>query len=153
MDVKVRRAEGGDIDAVAALFEAYCRFYHQDPRDGRAAEFIAARMRDEDSVIFVAEVGDAGAGPVGFVQLYPKWSSTTMRRDWILNDLFVEEGSRRHGVARALMETAVRFVRGTSAASVSLKTQTTNTAAQALYESLGWARDDAFLTYTFRVLE
>jgi predicted GNAT family acetyltransferase len=31
---------------------------------------------------------------------------------------------------------------------VSLKTQSTNAAARALYESLGWKMDEEFVTYT-----
>ena len=48
---------------------------------------IEARMRDGDSVIFLAEVEeDRTPVAAGFTQLYPKWSSTTMHRSrrWMI---------------------------------------------------------------------
>lgn len=149
MQVSIRRASGADVGAVAPLFERYCIFYERHPAPGKARVFIEERMRVGDSVIFLAEVdgGDGEHAPAGFVQLYPKWSSTTMHRDWILNDLFVEPAHRRHGIARALMGAAVDFARAEGAASITLKTQVTNAPARALYESLGWVRDEEFVTY------
>lgn len=149
MGVSIRRAELGDVGVVGGLFEKYCAFYgrHASPEDARA--FIRDRMRLRDSVILLAERGEVRGGhrAVGFVQLYPKWSSTTMHRDWILNDLFVEPDARRQGVARALMEEAVAFCRRSGAAGVTLKTQVGNAPARALYESLGWALDEEFVSY------
>jgi ribosomal protein S18 acetylase RimI-like enzyme len=52
---------------------------------------------------------------------------------FILNDLFVVPGARRSGVARRLLEAAVRYGRGAGAIRLSLATALTNTAAQALY--------------------
>ena len=149
MGVSVRRAGIVDLGAIAPLFEAYCAFYEQDAAPEEAIAFVRDRLRVGDSVFFLAEVREPRGGNrgVGFVQLYPKWSSTTMRRDWILNDLFVEPGHRRRGVGRALMEEATAFCRRTGAANVSLKTQVGNEAAQALYESLGWVRDEEFHRY------
>ena len=149
MHISIRRANTNDAEAVAPLFEQYCMFYERHPAPGGARAFIEERMRVGDSVILLAEVSLSSDPPtaVGFVQLYPKWSSTTMHRDWILNDLFVAPAHRRGGIARALMRAAARFARNEGAHSLTLKTQTTNTPAQALYESLGWTRDDEFLTY------
>ena len=31
-----------------------------------------------------------GDNPIGFVQLYPSFSSVSMMRSWVLNDLFVK---------------------------------------------------------------
>jgi ribosomal protein S18 acetylase RimI-like enzyme len=149
MHIATRRATASDASSVAPLFERYCVFYERHPAPGKARAFIEDRMRAGDSVILLAEVSvrDADPTPAGFVQLYPKWSSTTMQLDWILNDLFVEPSFRRRGIARALMQAAAKFARAQGAANVTLKTQVTNTPAQALYESLGWVRDDEFITY------
>lgn len=150
MGVSIRRATVADAAGVAPLFERYCVFYERHPSPGRARAFIEERVRAGDSVILLAEIDGAPASEAaaaGFIQLYPKWSSTTMHRDWILNDLFVEPAHRRRGIARALMLAAADFARAEGAHSLTLKTQTTNTPAQSLYESLGWVRDDAFITY------
>ena len=153
MSVSVRRAELADVGAVGPLFERYCVFYERHPSPDDAMAFIRDRMRLRDSVILVAELPEVRGGQraVGVVQLYPKWSSTTMRRDWIVKDVFGEAGAGRAGVARALMEEAVAFCRRSGAANVKLKTQAENAPARALYEKLGWVMDEAFVTYNCRL--
>jgi GNAT superfamily N-acetyltransferase len=142
----VRQAGPGDVDAVAPLFDAYRQFYQQPSDPALARAFIAERLARSESVIFLAE-RDGQA--VGFVQLYPLFSSTAARprRLWLLNDLFVSPSARGGGVARALMDRALRLAEETGAAGLELATARTNTPAQRLYESLGWRQDEQFLRY------
>ena len=142
----VRQAGSGDVDAVAPLFDAYRQFYQQPSDPALARAFIAERLARSESVIFLAE-RDGQA--VGFVQLYPLFSSTAARprRLWLLNDLFVSPSARGGGVARALMDRARRLGEETDAAGLELATARTNAPAQRLYESLGWRQDEQFLRY------
>jgi GNAT superfamily N-acetyltransferase len=142
----VRQAGPGDVDAVATLFDAYRQFYQQPSDPALARAFIAERLARSESVIFLAE-RDGQA--VGFVQLYPLFSSTAARprRLWLLNDLFVSPSARGGGVARALMHRARRLGEETGAAGLELATARTNAPAQRLYESLGWRQDELFLRY------
>jgi len=140
-----RRAGREDLDALAALFDAYRVFYAQASQPERARAFIRERLEQGDSTIFVLE-GEQGALQ-GFTQLYPSFSSVSMARIFILNDLYVVPEARRGGVARALMQTAHDFARSAGAARVSLATARTNLDAQRLYESLGDRRDEAFFHY------
>jgi ribosomal protein S18 acetylase RimI-like enzyme len=146
MDDIVRQAGPGDVDAVAPLFDAYRQFYRQPSDPGLARRFLAERLEREESVVFVAE-RDGRA--VGFVQLYPLFTSTAdrPRRLWLLNDLFVAPEARGGGVGRALMDRARRLAEETGAAGLELATARTNTVAQRLYESLGYRVDDQFLRY------
>ncbi|HET9040175.1 MAG TPA: GNAT family N-acetyltransferase, partial [Gemmatimonadales bacterium] len=133
-------------DAVAPLFDAYRQFYRQPSDPGLARRFLAERLEREESVVFVAE-RDGRA--VGFVQLYPLFTSTAdrPRRLWLLNDLFVAPEARGGGVGRALMDRARRLAEETGAAGLELATARTNTVAQRLYDSLGYRGDDQFLRY------
>jgi ribosomal protein S18 acetylase RimI-like enzyme len=142
----VRQAGPGDVDAVAPLFDAYRQFYQQPSDPALARAFIAERLARSESVIFLAE-RDGRA--VGFVQLYPLFSSTAARprRLWLLNDLFVSPSARGGGVGRALMDRARRLGEETGAAGLELVTARTNAPAQRLYESLGWRQDEEFLRY------
>ena len=70
-----------------------------------------------------------------------------MTRLWVLNDLFVDPSARRAGVGRALLERTRAWAVETNARGLTLSTQVTNVAAQRLYESLGWQRDNVFLHY------
>jgi ribosomal protein S18 acetylase RimI-like enzyme len=142
----VRRALSTDVDAVAPLFDAYRQFYDQPSDLELARRFVADRLERDESVIFVAERDGCA---VGFVQLYPVFSSTTARprRLWLLNDLYVAPEARHGGVARALMAAARRMAEETGACGLELVTARTNVVAQRLYQSLGWHRDDAFLRF------
>ena len=102
------------------------------------------RLKNRESVIFLAVEGDEA---LGFTQLYPTFSSTTLRPMWILNDLFVAPLRRKSGVARALMMRARQFGMEHQAVELMLETATDNLNAQRLYESLGWKRDTGFYTY------
>jgi ribosomal protein S18 acetylase RimI-like enzyme len=146
MDDIVRQAGPGDVDAVAPLFDAYRQFYRQPSDPGLARTFLAERLEREESVVFLAE-RDGRA--VGFVQLYPLFTSTAdrPRRLWLLNDLFVAPEARGGGVGRALMDRARRLAEETGAAGLELATARTNAVAQRLYESLGYRVDDQFLRY------
>ena len=142
----IRQAGPADADLVAPLFDAYRRFYEQPPDLALARSFIAARLERGESVVFLAE---RDGRPVGFVQLYPVFSSTAARprRLWLLNDLYVTPEARGSGVARALMLRARRLAEETDAVGLELATAHTNVAAQRLYESLGWRRDEKFPRY------
>jgi ribosomal protein S18 acetylase RimI-like enzyme len=134
------RATLADLDAVASLFDAYRVFYRQASDVATARSFIEARLLRDESVIFLTRDAASGAAS-GFTQLYPAYSSVSARRIWILNDLFVAPEARKRGVARALMERARAFAVETGALRLVLETAEDNPAAQALYESLGYARE------------
>lgn len=129
-----------DLDALALLFDAYRVFYRQPSNLAAARSFIAARMQNGESVTFLARDADTAAAS-GFVQLYPSFSSVSVARIWILNDLYVAPDARRRGVAHALMERARAFAKDTGASRLVLETAEDNRRAQALYESLGYVRE------------
>jgi len=145
-----RHATLDDLDALAPLFDAYRRFYAQPGDVALASAYLHARMERGESAILVAE-GDGTL--LGFCQLYPGWCSVAAARIFVLYDLFVDAGVRRAGVGRALMLAAQAFGREAGAARLDLSTARSNARAQALYESLGWQRDDAYLTYNLSLAD
>jgi GNAT superfamily N-acetyltransferase len=145
---QVDRADVSDVDALHELFMGYLAFYERDVDPESARVFLRERIQNGQSVVFVAWL-DGRA--VGFVQLYPAFASLSLKRNWILNDLFVAESARGSGVATALMTAARQLASETGACEVFLQTARTNASAQALYEKLGYVRDDAFLVYTLDV--
>ena len=142
--VRIVRATAQDVERISPLFDAYRQFYKQKPDLARARAFIGERLKRDESVIFLALAGEEA---VGFVQLYPCFSSTAMKGMWILNDLFVVLEARRGGAARALMERARQWAIETKADGLWLETAVDNHPAQRLYESLGWKRDNDFYRY------
>ena len=142
MEVALARFE--HLEEVSKLFDRYRVFYKQSSDLEAAAKFLQERFQKKDSTVFVAS--DNGR-LVGFAQLYPSFSSVSMKRVWILNDLFVEETYRKQGVAKLLIGAAENFARETGAVRIILATQISNIAAQALYESLGYMKDKEFYHY------
>lgn len=142
--LSIVRAGPEHVDAITPLFVGYREFYRGAPEWERSRAFIARMLETGDSVIFLAM---SGGQPAGFIQMFRTYSTAGMRHIWILNDLFVAPALRRHGVGRALMEYAREFAVRDGAYRLTLRTEVTNTTAQALYESLGWQRDEAFYTY------
>jgi ribosomal protein S18 acetylase RimI-like enzyme len=150
-DLTVRRAESGDARAIAPLFDAYRQFYGKTPDLALAEQFLDKRLRNGESVVLVAEAPAERDGPIGFVQLYPTFSSLQCSCAWILNDLFVAEHARRFGVAQALMNAVTDAARLAGVTSISLSTAHDNLAAQALYTKLGYVLDEEFRTYSLDV--
>ena len=140
MDTTIRRASAADLDALVPLFDAYRVFYAQPSDPVRARDFLAERFARGESTVLLAE---RGPSTVGFTQLYPIFSSVRTTRTWLLNDLFVAEGARRGGVARALLDAAAAFAREQGAAGVMLETTRDNAPARALYRAAGWNEDES----------
>lgn len=138
MTISISRAGPADLDALAALFDAYRQFYGQPSDIARARQWLRERLRFGESTVLVAKRDGAA---VGFVQLYPMFSSVRTAKTWILNDLYVDAGARRQGVARSLLDAAAAFAREDGAAGISLETTQDNDAARALYRAAGWQED------------
>lgn len=88
-----------------------------------------------------------GNNHIGFVQLYPTYSSVAMKPKLILNDMFVELSHRRSGAARSLLSAAEQLARGLGAISLVLATRLDNEAARRLYQRTGWTREESFTYY------
>ena len=143
--IKIIRADRTHVDQVAPLFDLYRQFYKQPPDSEGARGFIGDRLEFGESVIFLALAGDR---PVGFTQLYPSFSSISMRRLWILNDLFVAAEARKLGAGRALLDRAREWGVETDAKELELSTANDNLTAQRLYQRTGWKRDLEFIHYS-----
>ena len=142
--VAVRQAVAADLEALAVLFDEYRQFQGQAGDRAAARSFLAERFERAESVVFIAET--AGAA-VGFAQLYPSFSSTSLSRVFILNDLFVAEAVRRRAVASQLLSAIESYAWSFGASRVSLNVARTNVAAQQVYAARGWKQDDQFFMY------
>lgn len=145
--MSIRQATIADLEALSVLFDGYRQFYGRDSDVAAAKRFLLDRFNHAESVLFIAH---DGTEPVGFTQLYPSFSSVSLGRIFILNDLFVNELGRRKGVGSALLSAAAGYAKAVGAIRLALSTALTNTHAQALYEAEGWERDDDFF-YTYPI--
>ncbi|PGS47311.1 N-acetyltransferase [Bacillus sp. AFS041924] len=146
--MEVVRANSKHILEIANLFDQYRVFYKQESNLNGAVDFITERINNKDSVIFI--VKEAGES-IGFTQLYPSFSSVSMKKLWILNDLYVSEAARKKGVAQMLLDAAKEFGIETKAKALDLQTAIDNKSAQALYEKNGYQVDREFLSYSLNL--
>jgi ribosomal protein S18 acetylase RimI-like enzyme len=140
----IQKATPDDLESLAELFDLYRVFYEQKSNVMGAREFLKARLMNEESVVFLAV---EGSNPVGFVQLYPSFSSVSMRKSWVLNDLYVEEQFRGKGAGEKLIHKAIQFSKETGAKGILLETGKENKNAQRLYEKIGFEREANYFYY------
>ena len=138
------------VETLVPQFDAYRVFYNRSSDLNGARRFLLDRLQNQESVIYLAARRDNGRG-LGFVQLYPSFSSFSMRNIWVLSDLFVIPSARQHGIARGLIEYAVQLAGDTGASGLRLAAAVDNLAALKLFESLGWSREEGFYHYYLKV--
>jgi GNAT superfamily N-acetyltransferase len=114
-------------------------FYDIQHKAADVEHFLNNRIAFEDSKIYLAitEKGEA----VGFIQLFPSFSSLMLKRFWVLNDLFIAPEHRKQGAAKALISAAKQLCKDTNACGMMLDTQKSNTMAQRLYTQCGFTKN------------
>lgn len=142
--MSIKKATIEDLTSLSELFDSYRVFYQQESNLEGARSFLKERLLNDDSVVFIAY--DEG-NPVGFVQLYPTFSSVSMKKSWVLNDLFVNAAARKRGFGENLIQKAIGFAEETGAKGLSLETGSDNETAQRLYEKIGFKKESNYFYY------
>ncbi len=132
----VRKALLSDVNLLAKLFDNYRVFYRKKGDLEAAMQFLKARIENKQSVIFVCENDQNNL--MGFVQLYPIFSSTRMQKLWLLNDLFVEKNARGNGISKKLIAKAKELARNTESCGLLLETEISNKIGNQLYPKTGF---------------
>jgi GNAT superfamily N-acetyltransferase len=143
-ETAIRRATFADLAALAPAFDAYREFFtgKSDPHGSHA--FLGERLRRDESVVFGAF---AEQRAVGFVQLYPLFSSWYAQRQWFLSDLYVAPDFRRAGIAARLLDECTTYARETSSRSILVELPFSEPHLVQLYESAQYRRDAVFALY------
>lgn len=145
--IAIRKATINDLNRVVELFDRYRVFYKKESDKQKAEEFLSQRIKINDSEIFIAEADNNNL--VGFVQLYPLFSSTRMQRLWLLNDLFVNMEYRGKGIAKQLIDKAKNHCIQTNACGLILETEKKNVIGNELYPKVGFSLDEEHDYYTW----
>lgn len=143
----IRRITEAEITDIIPLFDAYRVFYKMESDINAAATFLKDRITKEESIIFAAYEGDKA---IGFVQLFYTFSSVTLQKSLILNDLFVDAKFRGTSNGEKLLLKAQEFCKKNNYKGLALETAIDNP-AQKLYEKLGWVKDYHAFHYFWQV--
>src|SRR3569833_1008080 len=142
--MEIKRVSPTESELVIDLFDKNRQFYEQQSDINLAQRFINERLQKNESEIFVAMIEDK---PAGFTQLYPKYSSVSASKNWILNDLYVDSNYRKQGIGEVLIKTAMEFAKEEGATYVQLETAVDNYTAQRLYEAIGFEKQEPETEY------
>ena len=142
----VRNAEVNDVERLAVLFDAYRVFYEKSSDLIGAKKFLLERITNNESKIIVAIHNE---DLVGFVQLYPIFSSTRMKKIWLLNDLFVHENNRKKGISKQLIGKCKDLCKDTGACGLILETAKTNATGNNLYVKTDFILDENHNYYSW----
>ncbi|USD28932.1 GNAT family N-acetyltransferase [Pseudoalteromonas sp. SCSIO 43201] len=146
MSINIKVASLEDNAQVANLFDLYRQFYKQDSDLDGAASFIYQRLMKKDSTIFLATSEES---ELGFLQVYPTFSSISMANVWLINDLYVCSRARGQGVAKQLLQQCVEQAEQLQVKLIRISTEFSNTAAAQLYEQFGFEKDTRFQHYNY----
>ena len=144
-----RKATSNDVEHLSELFNAYRMFYQKASAIQSAKTFLEDRISNKDSEIFVAQ--NTTNKLVGFVQLYPLFSSTRMKKFWLLNDLFVHPEFRGNGISIGLIQKAKDLVLESKACGMYLETEKSNLIGNALYPKTGFELNTSVNFYEWNV--
>lgn len=143
-NIITKEATLSDVNSLAVLFDHYRIFYEKESDLNAAVSFLTERIKSQESVIFIAALSEM---IVGFVQLYPIFSSTHMKRLWLLNDLYVVTEQRGKGISVLLINAAKTLAEKTNASGLLLETAIDNKVANSLYKKTGFELDSSHNYY------
>ncbi|HEY5825289.1 MAG TPA: GNAT family N-acetyltransferase [Cyclobacteriaceae bacterium] len=146
--IEIRNATTDNLSDLAGLFNAYRIFYKKESDIEGAKLFLKERIVRNESIIFISFSDDV---ITGFTQLYPLFSSTRMKKFWLLNDLFVDEKFRGQGISVALIDRAKELCRESDACGFMLETAKTNAIGNQLYQKTGLELDVEHNVYNWEV--
>ncbi|MDQ7050745.1 MAG: GNAT family N-acetyltransferase [Enterobacterales bacterium] len=145
---KIIKATAQELEPLSQLFNQYRIFYKMKSDPQAAKNFILKRLEQQDSLIYQAINQQT---ILGFVQIYPSFSSVAMRPIWVINDLYVDVDARNKKVASKLLEHVSQQAKKHHIFNLQLATAIDNHSAQALYTRLGYRLNSQFKHYSRRI--
>jgi GNAT superfamily N-acetyltransferase len=146
---QIRLATAANCDAIGALISQMAAHYDGPGANvevNAAAAMARTALDTREGTQFLLAWDDTTAvGVACFVVIRP---GRNLKGLIYLKDLFVPESQRGRGTGRQLMAALAQHAEEHGIGRIDLRTNTSNTGAQRLYESLGAVRDDK-INYSF----
>lgn len=149
-EIEIKKADIQNLEELSKIFDEYRIFYEKKSDIKGAKEFLFDRIVNFQSQIFIAVDKEKNL-IIGFTQLYSIFSSLSMGRAVILNDLYVKEEYRKLGIAKRLLQHVKDYASLSKLRYVELSTAITNKKAQSLYEAFGFERETEFFHYSLNI--
>ena len=138
--MNIFQATENHLDGLTALFDQYRVWYGAKTDMLKGKIFLADRISKKESVIYI--IADDKNQYMGFVQLYPIFSSVRMKPVWLLNDLFINEQHRDKGLGTLLLNCAKDHCKKSGYLGIMLETEKHNHRGNFLYKREGFELED-----------
>lgn len=145
--ILVRRATHKDLSAIARLGALLLREHYAFDRerfmqpapdaDERYGRFLVAHLPDPDALVLVAERDDQVVGYL-YAAIEPRNLKELREEAGFVHDVLVDQQNRRSGIAEALLQAALRWMRERGVPRVMLWTSPANAPALRLFTRLGF---------------
>jgi GNAT superfamily N-acetyltransferase len=152
LTMRIVQATLEHLDQLTPLFVNYRELFGQLPYPDSSRSFLEKRISRKESVIYLA-MADEEDKILGFCQLYPSFSSLSLKRVWILNDIYVCQDARRQLVADRLIQAAKQMAKDTNAVRLRVASSINNTVAHKVYESIGFVEDTEYKNFVLPIGE
>jgi ribosomal protein S18 acetylase RimI-like enzyme len=146
-DHVIRRATAADLPALGRLGATLMQVHYEFDRDrfmrpgrdpaGGYAAFLRTQLDDPDCLVLVAERDSNVVGYL-YAGIEPQSWKELREQAGFIHDILVEEGNRRAGLADALIDRAIEWLRDRRVPRVLLWSAAPNVAAQRLFERKGF---------------
>ncbi|WP_074406395.1 GNAT family N-acetyltransferase [Aquimarina megaterium] len=148
MNIEIIETTIEELDVLTELFDQYMVFYKKPSDINKYRSYLKERLQNKEANAYLA-IDDNTNNPLGFVLNYHSFSSVSLGRIVVLNDLFVMPEYRKKGIAERLINSAFDLAKQVGAIRVDLGTGKDNYTAQRLYEKIGFVKDEDFYTYSY----
>jgi ribosomal protein S18 acetylase RimI-like enzyme len=134
-EIEVRRGGRDDAPEIARLLHDFNAEFGEPTPGAAALTGYARRLLEAGEMTVLL----AGTGPDGIALIRFRSSVWTGGPEAHLQELYVVPPLRGRGIGRALLEATIAAAREAGATGIDLNTGATDTAARALYESMGFS--------------
>ncbi|HZH30556.1 MAG TPA: GNAT family N-acetyltransferase [Pyrinomonadaceae bacterium] len=139
------RANASDADELVELMREFYAFEHI-AFDEKAARGALGQILSDRRFGIVHLIHGAGAkAAAGYLVITFGFSLEFHGRDAFVDELFLRENFRGHGIGRASIEFAAEVCRGEGIAALHLEVERGNTRALGLYRRAGFRDHDRYL--------
>jgi GNAT superfamily N-acetyltransferase len=139
----IRDPSREDEAAWRRLWDAYCAFYATDVPEAVTAGTWARMLAPQSPLL--GRLAEWKGEVAGFTISVVHDGTWTLSPICYLEDLFVDESARGHGIGRALIEDVLKLARDRGWSRLYWHTNVTNEAARRLYDE--FAQADDFVRY------
>ena len=146
-DMTIRKAETCDAEKVNAL--AHMLFCGHD--EGELLEEIKAMLESPEAAAFLAEDGENCVGVAECSLRHDYVEGTSGSPVGYLEGIYVLEGARRAGAARALVETAKDWARKSGAKEFASDCELDNEMSIRFHKALGFAEAGRIVCFTVKL--